>query len=322
MPDLADGDPQISADNKTITIKIKHGHQVRAAGQPRGHDRRTSSTPSSAPSPATSPSGYAGTYFSSTSGRARRSPTGKRQADLGHQTPDDTRSSSSSPEPTAPLVVAGAGDADHGPGARRSTRRSTTRRTRRRTTSTSPSPARTWSRTTRRASSIGYEPGKQIAARPQPELGPSDRLPARVPGRDHHRRGQRRPDRRLARGCSAATTLLSCDAGSPPAPILKRRCRAARTSSRSSPSGGTRYIALNTTVKPFDNVNVRKAVIAGIDRNALRQTRGGTALGHDRDALPPAGHPRLRGGRRRRRAPAYDFLTRTRRATWRSPRST
>jgi peptide/nickel transport system substrate-binding protein len=45
------------------------------------------------------------------------------------------------------------------------------------------------------------------------------------------------------------------------------------------PTGGNRYISLNTQVKPFDDINVRKAVIAGIDRDALRLTRGGPAIG-------------------------------------------
>ena len=45
------------------------------------------------------------------------------------------------------------------------------------------------------------------------------------------------------------------------------------------PSGGNRFISLNTTVKPFDNVNVRRAAAAAIDRNALRLTRGGPTLG-------------------------------------------
>ena len=34
------------------------------------------------------------------------------------------------------------------------------------------------------------------------------------------------------------------------------------------PSGGYRYIAMNTTIKPFDNINVRKAIIAASDRDA------------------------------------------------------
>jgi peptide/nickel transport system substrate-binding protein len=45
------------------------------------------------------------------------------------------------------------------------------------------------------------------------------------------------------------------------------------------PSGGIRYIALNTAEPPFDDVNVRKAVIANSDRTALRNTRGGELFG-------------------------------------------
>jgi peptide/nickel transport system substrate-binding protein len=45
------------------------------------------------------------------------------------------------------------------------------------------------------------------------------------------------------------------------------------------PSGGGRWISMNTTVKPFDDINVRKAVAAGMDRDALRLTRGGALLG-------------------------------------------
>jgi peptide/nickel transport system substrate-binding protein len=45
------------------------------------------------------------------------------------------------------------------------------------------------------------------------------------------------------------------------------------------PSGGGRWIALNTTQPPFDNINVRKALSAGFNRNALRLTRGGAVVG-------------------------------------------
>ena len=36
---------------------------------------------------------------------------------------------------------------------------------------------------------------------------------------------------------------------------------------------------MNTTIKPFDDVNVRKAVIAGFDRRAMQLTRGGASAG-------------------------------------------
>jgi peptide/nickel transport system substrate-binding protein len=46
-----------------------------------------------------------------------------------------------------------------------------------------------------------------------------------------------------------------------------------------TPSGGNRYIALNTQEAPFDDINIRKAVIANSDRVALRNTRGGELFG-------------------------------------------
>ena len=46
-----------------------------------------------------------------------------------------------------------------------------------------------------------------------------------------------------------------------------------------SPASGVRYMSMNTTVKPFDNENLRKAVIASFDRDSLRLSRGGPILG-------------------------------------------
>jgi len=45
------------------------------------------------------------------------------------------------------------------------------------------------------------------------------------------------------------------------------------------PGGGWRAISLDTARPPFDDLDVRKAVIAGFDRAAARQQRGGEALG-------------------------------------------
>ena len=38
-------------------------------------------------------------------------------------------------------------------------------------------------------------------------------------------------------------------------------------------------MSFNFKMPPFDDINVRKAVIAGFDRNALRLTRGGPLVG-------------------------------------------
>ena len=88
------------------------------------------------------------------------------------------------------------------------------------------------------------------------------------------------------------------------------------------PSGGTRYIAFNTTVKPFDNINVRKAIIAASDRNALRLTRGGEILGDIATGWIPPGIPGLRGGRRPEAEHRPGLPGEPERVTRRWPRST
>jgi peptide/nickel transport system substrate-binding protein len=57
------------------------------------------------------------------------------------------------------------------------------------------------------------------------------------------------------------------------------------------PSQGNRFVALNTKIKPFDNLNVRRAVAAVTDRNALRLTRGGSYIGTVATHFIPPGIP-------------------------------
>jgi peptide/nickel transport system substrate-binding protein len=56
-------------------------------------------------------------------------------------------------------------------------------------------------------------------------------------------------------------------------------------------SGGWRAVMLNTTKKPFDDINVRKATIAGIDKTVLRQARGGETIGDIAYHFLPANFP-------------------------------
>jgi peptide/nickel transport system substrate-binding protein len=65
----------------------------------------------------------------------------------------------------------------------------------------------------------------------------------------------------------------------PPANILRDLVTKVKDQYLSVPSGGYRYFPLNTEVKPFDNLNVRKAVMAGFDRDAARKARGGKYIG-------------------------------------------
>jgi len=65
----------------------------------------------------------------------------------------------------------------------------------------------------------------------------------------------------------------------PPPPVLKQIVNTTPDQLALSPSGGLRYVSLNTTMAPFNNLNVRKAVLAVFDREAMRATRGGPLLG-------------------------------------------
>jgi peptide/nickel transport system substrate-binding protein len=65
----------------------------------------------------------------------------------------------------------------------------------------------------------------------------------------------------------------------PPPAILKQVFTSKKDQLLLIPSGGGRFMSFNFTVPPFDDINIRKAVIAGMDRNALRLTRGGEIIG-------------------------------------------
>ena len=66
---------------------------------------------------------------------------------------------------------------------------------------------------------------------------------------------------------------------SPDPAILKQVVTTQKEQLTLVPNGGGRWVAMNTTIKPFDNVDVRRAVIAGFDREAMRLTRGGELIG-------------------------------------------
>jgi peptide/nickel transport system substrate-binding protein len=93
----------------------------------------------------------------------------------------------------------------------------------------------------------------------------------------------------------------------PPANILKELVTKIKDQYTTVPSGGYRYFPMNTTIKPFDNVNVRRAVLAGFDRNAARLARGGKFVGDIPTHFLPPDFPGFNeaGGYK---GPGFDFL--------------
>jgi peptide/nickel transport system substrate-binding protein len=65
----------------------------------------------------------------------------------------------------------------------------------------------------------------------------------------------------------------------PPGPTLKAATTTYKSQFENPSAGGYRYVAFNTTKPPFNDINVRKAVSAGMDKTALRQARGGPTIG-------------------------------------------
>ncbi len=105
----------------------------------------------------------------------------------------------------------------------------------------------------------------------------------------------------------SGSSLLSGDFAAPPTSVLQQGLTGSEKSQfHILPSGGNRYISLNTTIPPLNNVNVRKAINAVIDKNALRLTRGGPTLGTVATHYIPPGLPGFAeaGGTA---GPGYDF---------------
>jgi peptide/nickel transport system substrate-binding protein len=102
-------------------------------------------------------------------------------------------------------------------------------------------------------------------------------------------------------------SMLSGDYSVPPPAVLKTVLTTKKSQAVLTPEGN-RYISLNTKVKPLDNVNVRRAISAAMDRTALRQTRGGPSIGPIATHFLPPGTTGFdeAGGLK---GPGFDFVS-------------
>jgi len=288
VPDLADGDPQISQDSKTITVHLRKGvryappvdREVRARDVKYAIERAFTTNVDSP---------YAAAYFAEIEG-APAEPV--KLADLksfpGLQAPDGYTLVIKLTKPVAQRVAAALVMPITVPVPReyaaRFDAKSPTQYDRY-AAFTGPYMVANDART---GEATGHRPGKEIAL---------------VRNRNWDRRTDYRPaflnridiqqgyDDQVvaARRTLSGDGLICCDSGQPPTAVLRRALTRNQDQLGRTPGGRTRWIAMNTTIKPFDNLNLRKAVIAGFDRGELRRTRGGDAVGPIAQSyLPPS----------------------------------
>ena len=126
---------------------------------------------------------------------------------------------------------------------------------------------------------IGYQPGHLIELVRNPNWKASTDFRLACANQVRFQEGYQDPT-------VMAKTILSGSAdanGDTPPPAAELRSILGNSAQRKdlyfTPTGGSRYIALDTRKAPFNNIDVRRAVAYVLDRNAMRLTRGGAVDG-------------------------------------------
>jgi peptide/nickel transport system substrate-binding protein len=289
VPDLATGPPEIAADQKTITVHIKPGikyspplqnETVKAADIKYAFERAFTKQV---------PSGYAGTYFGSIVGAPAAANTGNYKPISGITTPDDTTivfhlSTADAVNVSQALVMPITVPVPKSYALKFDQKTPSTYD--QHVVFTGPYMVKNDAS----GKLIGRTAGKEIDLIRNPSWQAStDYRPAYL---NSITIKEGNNDLTVAsRQTLSGQNLLCCDAGQLPPPVLKQALSHNKSQIAFIPSGGTRWIAINTTIKPFDNVNVRKAIIAVFDRNALLLTRGGKTVGDLANGYIPPGIP-------------------------------
>jgi peptide/nickel transport system substrate-binding protein len=262
VPDLADGPAKISSDGKTVTIKIKQG--VKYA--PPVNRAVTSDDVKYAferdfnPNV---PNAYAGSYYPIVG--AEKSKGGPIS---GIETPDDNTiifhlTSGVGATFVQSLTLPGSAPVPREVAAKMD----------------KSSPSKYDTTPTAQAFSgpyviKSYRSGRSVQLARNPNWDPkTDVRPAYPDAIDWKAGGDANV---LARQTLNSKDLLMAD--TPPAPVLKTAFQT-KKDQLSISTLGIYYAALNTTVPPFDNVNLRRAAVAAADREAYLLARGGKLVG-------------------------------------------
>jgi peptide/nickel transport system substrate-binding protein len=280
QPDLADGEPQISNDFKTITFKIKDGVRFSPPvdREIRAQDFKYAIERGLLPGVAT---GYHSSYLGTIVGydqavaAAERNPTVAPNIS-GITTPDDRTLVIKLAQPTSAVVVGALSLPIGAPVPEEYAQEFDTE---------SPS---TYSEhvvatgpymieNDEQGNITGYNPGKEIILVRNPNWdAATDYRPAYL-DRIEVKEGftdVNSATRRILTGDSQVNGDIL-----PEPQGLKLAATEYPDQLCLVPGTGSRYPALNTSIPPFNDINVRKAVIAGFNRDAVRLQRGGPLAG-------------------------------------------
>ncbi len=274
IPDIADGEPEIAEDGKSMSIKLQEGvkfsppvnRAVKCDDIKYAFERAFSENV---------PNAYATQYFGDIVG-APSKPTKGIKDISGITCPDDQTIDFALKTPTAGAVYAGLVMPITMPVPREYASKfdeSNPSKYDKNVVFTGPYQVKNNSK----GQLTGWEPGKQISVVRNPNWdAKTDFRPAYL---DSWKIAEGNTDAAVASKRILQGSQLVQGDGAPPAEVLKQAVQQYKSQLIFSPSGGTRYIAMNTQRPPFDNENVRKAVVAATDRNALRLARGGAVIG-------------------------------------------
>lgn len=271
VPDLAAGPPQISADGKTLTVKLRSGVRF----SPPVNREVTSRDVAYAIERGFNPhvaNPYASTYYGDVVGadRADGGPI------PGIQTPDDHTIVFKLTRPTASLLAQAtvlpldapvpAAYAKPFDAKSPSTYANAV---------VSTGPYMYAADSSGRVLGTGYVPGRSLTLVRNPNWSAStDKRPAYLAGVAVRIGGSPTVS---GRQVLAGRGLVLAD--SPTPELVKQAYLHDRGQLFLSPGAGTNYAALNTTIPPFDDANLRKAVAAELDRDQMRRVRGGAVVG-------------------------------------------
>ena len=293
VPDLAVGDPKISDGGRTVTVKIKPGIRYSPGTVSRPVEAKDFKYAIERAFNPSVPNGYAPTYFGDIVGadKAKGGPL------AGVQTPDSSTLVIKLSKPSGALVAQALVLPISVPVPEEYAKPLDAK-----------SPSRYDADPTKQAFTgpyvfQSYDAGKKLVMTRNPNWKAStdfrpayaDRIDWTI-GVDPNVAG-----RQILTGKG----LTSGD--TPPAPIIKLAATKYPKQAFFT-AYGNRYITLNTQRKPFSDVNVRRAVNAVIDKQALRQTRGGPLVGDIGTHLIPPTTPGFddAGGAK---GPGFDFVS-------------